>query len=236
MYGKCIQCGGNILVVDTKKFPKTFCSYSCYEQWCRFNKKPNCKCTVCGKPMHMKPSRIKRAKNGVTCSIECANILKSGYMQGENNHQFGLKGELNASFKGAEITKVNHNQVDILVYAPKHPFRRSDDRVKKHRLVVEENYEYFNPIYFIKIGGKMYLKPEVDVHHRNGNHNDNSIENLEPLTRGEHTTEHNLEKEIIRDNLGRIIGVVKSGNIGEGCSLSCETKCIVNPEISNIIS
>lgn len=219
MCEKCINCGKDVLEINTKKYPKKFCSYKCYEEWNKFNKEPNCKCSVCGKLMYIKPSRLKKVKNGITCSKECANILKSDYMKGEGNHQFGLKGELNSSFKGNEITKSNHDLIDILVYCPNHPFKRSDNRVKKHRLIVEENYQNFNPIYFLNIGGKMYLKPEVHVHHINGDHNDNSIENLQPLSKSEHTTEHNLEKEIIRDNLGKIIGVVKSSNIGERLKL-----------------
>lgn len=215
MCEKCINCGKDILEINTKKYPKKFCSYGCYEEWNKFNKEPNCKCSVCGRLIYIKPSRLKKVKNGITCSKDCANILKSEYMKGENNHQYGLKGELNASFKGIEITKSNHNVNDILVYCPEHPFKRSDNRVKKHRLIIEENYNLFNPDYFLKIEGKMYLKPEIDVHHINGNHDDNSINNLELLTRSKHTTEHNKEKELVRDKLGRIIGVVKLSNIGE---------------------
>lgn len=45
------------------------------------------------------------------------------------------------------------------------------------------------------------------------------IENLEILTRSEHTIHHNHSK---------CVGVVKSGNIGEGCD--------ANPEISSEIT
>ena len=86
MCEKCIQCGNDVLIIDTKKFPKKFCSYSCYEHWNKFNKPSNCECVVCGIKMYMKKSRLDKAKNGITCSKECANVLKSSYMQGENNH------------------------------------------------------------------------------------------------------------------------------------------------------
>ena len=69
----------------------------------KFNKEPNTKCSICGKEMYLKPARLKRVKNGITCSKECGNILKSKYMKSEQNHQFDLKGELNSSFKGNEI-------------------------------------------------------------------------------------------------------------------------------------
>ena len=63
------------------------------------------------------------------------------------------------------------------------------------------------------------IKPEYDVHHINEDKKDNRIENLEILTRSEHTIHHNHSK---------CVGVVKSGNIGEGCD--------ANPEISSEIT
>lgn len=74
---KCIVCGKENYPVDTKKFPKIFCSYKCYEEWQKFNKTPNCKCVICGREMYLKPSRLKRVKNGITCSLECSYKLKS---------------------------------------------------------------------------------------------------------------------------------------------------------------
>lgn len=42
-------------------------------------------------------------------------------------------------------------------------------------------------------------------------------------TKGEHTKLHSLNKQIIRDQInGRIIGVSKLGNIGEGCDANTE--------------
>ena len=48
------------------------------------------------------------------------------------------------------------------------------------------------------------------------------------LTRSEHSKIHNLEKEIIRNELGRIVGVKKLSKIGEICN--------DNPEVSSEIS
>jgi hypothetical protein len=221
---KCKVCGKENYPIDTKKFPKDFCSYKCYEEWQKFHKTPNCKCSVCDKPMYLKPSRIKRAKNGITCSIECASKLKSQYMQGEGNHQYGLIGDKNASFKGEEV---DSEYGYVLVYCPNHPFPHDKSvrgsRVFKHRLVIEENSNMFNPIYFFEIDGKKYLKPEYSVHHINENKKDNTLENLEIVSRSEHTSIHNKEKEIIRDNRGRIVGVIKSGKIGEGCDANPES-------------
>lgn len=35
-----------------RQFPKTFCSYSCYEHWL---KEPNCVCAYCKIPIYRKP-------------------------------------------------------------------------------------------------------------------------------------------------------------------------------------
>ena len=85
----------------------------------------------------------------------------------------------------------------------------------QHRLVIEKNYKLFDKTYFLEINGNFYLKPEFSVHHINENKKDNRIENLQIITKSEHTYLHNKEKEIIRNNLGRIIGVVKSDKNGE---------------------
>lgn len=226
---KCKICGKENYEIDTKKFPKDYCSYKCYEEWCKFNKTPNCECEVCKRKMYIKSSRLKRVKNGITCSKECSSKLKSEYMKGENNHQFGLIGELNTSFKDDNLIT---NYGYILEYCPNHPYPHDKSnkttRVLQHRLVVERNSENFDDNYFEISNNQKVLKPMYDVHHINGDKTDNRVENLEVLTKSEHTTHHNSEKEIIRDSSGKIIGVVKSGNIGEGCD--------ANPEINSEIA
>ena len=106
-------------------------------------------------------------------------------------------------------------------YVKNHPFSNKNGRVKKHRLIVEQNYQLFDLNYFIEIEGKYYLKPEIDIHHKDFNHDNNDISNLIPLTRSEHTSIHNKEKEIIRDSLGRIAGVIKREEL------------LGNPEVDN---
>ena len=69
--------------------------------------------------MYLKPYRLKRIKHEITCSKTCANILKSDYFKGEGNHQYGLIGNKNSSFKEDEIM---NSEGYILEYAPDHPF------------------------------------------------------------------------------------------------------------------
>ena len=47
------------------------------------------------------------------------------------------------------------------------------------------------------------------MHHKNEIKTDNRLENLEILLRSEQTALHNKNKKILRDNLGKIIGVLK---------------------------
>lgn len=229
---KCKNCGKEGYE-KVKNVPKDYCSYHCYEEWSKFNKTPNCECTVCGRKMYLKPSRLSRVKNGITCSKECTYKLKSEYMQGEGNHQYGLKGELNASFKGEEIEKINNTVIDIMIYVPEHPYANEHGRVVKHRYLVEQNYLNYNPNYFEEINGFIVLKKGYEVHHIDFNHDNNDISNLQVLTHSEHVSIHNNAKEIIRDSLGRITGVVKLPKIGEFCDgnteVITETKESVTP-------
>lgn len=186
-FNTCIICGKQDYIVDTKKFPSKFCSYKCYEQWTKWERTPNCQCAYCGRHMYMKPYRIERAKNGVTCSTYCANKLKSIYFSGEGNPQFGLKGPLNASFKGDAI--IHHGY--YYEYCPLHPYADVNGRVRQHRLIIERNHHLFDKKYFEVKGGMIVLKPDYDVHHIDENKLNNNLNNLLILTRSEHTSLHN---------------------------------------------
>jgi len=84
----------------------------------RENRTQNYKCVVCGKAHYQRPNAIKRTKYGLTCSKECGKINRSRHTKGEDNHQFGVKGKRNASFKGVEkISRYGY----VLIYKPSHP-------------------------------------------------------------------------------------------------------------------
>lgn len=115
-----------------------------------------------------------------------------------------------------KILKTNHNNTDVYIYVPNHPYANKNGRVIEHRLIVEQNSNLFDSKYFEEINGKIVLKKTTQIHHINMNHNDNRIENLIPVTRSEHTAIHNLFSRIERDSkTGRITGVIKQGELLE---------------------
>ena len=205
----CKECGNEFEIPHWREKTALYCCRACSDK--AKHGKPNVKCDYCGKEFHRKQSAINRYQRvfGNFCCIECSSKFRETAMLGENNHQFGLKGELNASFKGQEILHKNHNLQEILVYMPSHPYADKNGRIKKHRLIVEENYSNFDPKYFIIDKDVAYLKPEYHIHHIDGNHNNNILNNLQIVTKSEHTNIHNKNKVIIRDNLGRITAVFK---------------------------
>ena len=207
----CKQCGKEFSVPDYREDAK-FCCVECAHK--ALYAKPNCICEICGKEFHLKQSAIDRNKHH-TCSVECLNKLKSILYKGAGNHQYGLKGDKNASFKGNIILHRNNNLIERLVYMPDHPYADKYGRVTEHRLVVEQNYKRFDIKYFEEISGKYYLKRSTQIHHINFNHNDNRIENLIPLTRSEHTKIHNKYEIITRNDKGKITGVLRQGELLE---------------------
>lgn len=151
--------------------------------------KKNAVCPICKRKFHIKPSSLHDGSIHC-CSKECSIELRKIRMSGENNHQYGLKGELNSSYKGGERINVGGY---ILVYSPGNPFRNSDDYVLEHRLVAEKYL--LNEENSVIIKGKKYLKPEYVVHHIDGNRRNNEVSNLVVMTRNEHTQLHmNLRK------------------------------------------
>lgn len=170
-------------------------------------------CTQCGKKFMKKYSHVKKRESGnFFCSRECLAIYKKVAFAGENNHQFGLRGKLNASFKDGITKKRNNNLIDLHIYVENHPRANKNGRVLLHKYLVEQNYQLFNPKYFEEINGMIVLKKGIGVHHKNGNHDDNRIENLMPVTKAEHSAIHLKENAIIKCiKTGRILRMLKLG-------------------------
>lgn len=214
----CAYCGKKEMVPPCRAKKYICCSKECLGEYRKASHKGQieCVCPVCGTTFWVKPSRVKRVKTTICCSKECSNKLKETTYLGENNHQFGLTGDKNASFKGKEILS---NYGYILEYCPGHPKpcdrSNKEPRVRQHRLVIERNYEQFDPKFFEELDGCIVLKDEYDVHHINENKTDNRLENLMILTKEEHTALHNSIRSKRASKYKKIIGVIKQGELLE---------------------
>lgn len=202
----CQQCGKEYEIPHWRKDTSKFCSREC----CDASKiaPPNTTCAICGKEFHLKPYHIKRCKGdlGFCCSKECVSQLNKVRMRGENNHQFGLKGSRNASFIQGELKGKNHKLVDLMVYVGDwYKGYHENGRITKHRYLVELNHELFNSDAFEEKDGWFYLKKGYEVHHKDCNHDNNQIENLQVLTKGEHRSLHNKIRFIKRNTKGQFI-------------------------------
>lgn len=158
-------------------------------------------CSFCGKEFYTKQYQIDRCTN-LHCSKECFYEHKKELVKGPLNHQWGLKGELNSSFKGdIRVGTAGY----ILIRDSNHPFGSISDYVLLHRKVVEEWLRQENPdsIHLVDVVGfdGKYLSPDVVIHHKDQNKFNNHIENLEIMDLGDHSAMHNSENVCPRDKL-----------------------------------
>lgn len=188
---KCDNCNNEFLCQpfrvrehENGKRKKLFCCKKCEGEYRRKQSELNCTCPICGKKFHRKNSKVEKTKN-VCCSMVCANQLRKTTMSGENNHQYGLLGSQNSTWKSDErISSYGYKLIRVL----DHPFRNTDDFVFEHRLVAEKYLLDDNNS--IIVDGIKYLKPELVVHHIDKNRLNNSPDNLIVMTREEHTAYH----------------------------------------------
>ena len=198
---KCANCECDIEIFHKARLEKerVYCSKQCLGEWVK-KQNLNCTCPICGKKFHAKPYHLKRFKV-VCCSRECSKKHKSNYMKGEGNHQYGLKGRLNLSWKSdKKITNYGYLKIRVL----NHPFKDIDDMVFEHRLVAEQHL--LTEENSVIIDNKSYLKPTYSVHHIDGNKLNNNVENLMVMTKAEHSRLHNLAQRRERNSVtGRFL-------------------------------
>ncbi len=213
----CAECNKEEEVLPSRAKKYVCCSVECLSKFNskRYSKKIKCICPICNISFEIKPSKFDKIKSTACCSKECADKLKETTYLGENNHQYGLVGDLNSSFKGEETTKKNIQLKDIWVYCPERPNANSAGRVTKHRLLVETNYFLYDEKYFKEVDGFKILKSGIQVHHIDLNHDNNEISNLIPLTTVQHTSIHNRLRVLAEDSILKMIGVIKQGELLE---------------------
>lgn len=160
----------------------------------------NVECPVCGVKFHLKPSALKRFKTHY-CSKACQNEAKKEQMKGSGNHQWGLKREKNASWKG-DIKKLSHYGY-IMVRDYSHPFADSQGWIFEHRIIAERYL--LNDENSVVIDGRRFLSNEYCVHHKNFDRRDNRVENLCIMSHAEHRKLHNRLNQNERNKRGQFI-------------------------------
>lgn len=156
MTRKCLECGTRF---ETELYNKLYCQKSC---WGKSTKgwSTTAICMVCGNEFRTKPAYIKVGA-GKTCSHKCAAVRKSQNASGAGH--WNWKG-------GKEISKQGY----VKVWIPDdHKYACMRAKTKKsvleHRLVMAE-----------ALGRP--LKDSEQVHHRDNNKQNNTLENLELRT------------------------------------------------------
>lgn len=143
-----------------------------------------------GVPQRFKQYHHKRLKHGPykpviapkPCACGCGNIIPSPkYPSHSRNYILGHnpqgKGILSHSWRGGSHIDSNGYRA---IHKPEHP-RNISGYVLEHRLVWEEH-------------NNAYLLSFAHVHHINGDTLDNRIENLQVLSRAEHSHIHRGRK------------------------------------------
>lgn len=171
-------------------------------------------CLQCGATFYVRNYRKETAK---FCSVSCGSKYKW-------NHNVRVRNSFRHDHSGCKHPQWNggrsvNSQGYVLIYSPDHPYKDQRNCVREHRLVMERH-----------IG--RYLSPEEVVHHINGNHQDNRIENLQLFLKVEHDTLHAKESselaksrriQKVCPNCGKEFAVPKSLERIVCCSLSCKT-------------
>ena len=159
----------------------------------------NCTCPICGKKFHLRPYSLKKAKTHY-CSRECFRLAKMESMKGSGNHQYGLKGSKNASWKSdRKISNFGY----VLIRQLDHPFKQDGDWVFEHRIIAEQYL--LTDENSVEINGKRYLSPDYTVHHINFDRMDNRLENLVVMTKAEHQKFHNVLNPRPIEEFGRFL-------------------------------
>lgn len=192
---KCDNCGREVEIYHKERLTRKniFCCKKCegeykHKENIRLHPENIFKCEICGKLVYRK-KKVQNINKHITCSYECANKLKSIIYKGEGNHQYGLKGSLNASWKSdIKLTNYGYRKIRVL----NHPFKDCDGFVHEHRLVAEQYL--LNDENSVLVGGKKYLKKEYVVHHKNMDRLNNDVSNLQVMLLADHTRLHAINK------------------------------------------
>lgn len=141
-------------------------------------------CLTCGKV------RSILLRNGQPQSMRCHPC--GARYRAESNPAGWRSREAHPRWKGGvHITAAGYIQVVVPLESPFLPMADTRGRVYEHRLRIAEHL------------GRCLL-PSEEVHHRNGNKQDNELSNLQLLSKSEHAREPYAELERLRAEVHRL--------------------------------
>ena len=146
-----------------------------------YKRKPNAKCTICGKLIYRRPIEIKRGK--VFCSVVCAGIACRKEKPCLICGKLILAG-LNKKTCSRSCANKHREGIKYKIGSPRNKVK--SQRALKLRLLKERGK---------KCEKCDYNKYQIlEVHHKNRNRKNNELKNLELICPNCHAEEHLLEK------------------------------------------
>lgn len=196
----CDWCGQTHFIYSNQlKNTHICCSKDCAGELKKSLKGNNVTCCICDKPFYIKPSHLQTRKDParVTCSYECAGKARSIWFTGEGNHQYGLKGDLNASHKSDfRLSPFGY----ILAYLPNHPNCMYDGYVFFHRILMEDYLREIGEYNYLELkDNRWVLQDSYSVHHIDHVKTNNTLSNLMICSIHEHMSLHGTDNIDNRD-------------------------------------
>jgi predicted nucleic acid-binding Zn ribbon protein len=133
-------------------------------------------CIVCGSEFEV---RHDLAGINITCGDKCSREQRRQKMLGDKNHQYGLKGDKNDSWRGGRYIN-SHGYVRV--HCPEHP-NSVGSYVLEHIKVMSDY-----------LGRPLDTSVEA-VHHRDENKQNNDISNPQLMSYEEHSRYHRMKEE-----------------------------------------
>lgn len=153
-----------------------------------FIRHPNVDCLICGTSVYRRASQLEKNHGRVFCSMQCYG--KSLH----KTHPCAICGKtLLAKFNKKTCSRECSNKLRIgMNYKLSRPRK---DKVRDGRILKARLLEMYGP----KCQRCDYNKVEIlQVHHKDKNHQNNEIENLELICPNCHYEQHFLEKSWLR--------------------------------------
>lgn len=173
-------------------------------------------CVICSKFFSIPPSR---AKSATTCSRACKGVLlrdrfeanwvskdcpacKRTYKHptwqklrvfcSENCKWASESAQWSAAEKSEGGFVMQKSDGYVAEYRPAHPFAAKRGWMQQHRLVMERVMRERCPLHplMVELDGVAYLRPDVEVHHKDEQRANNDLSNLVACTRLAHRRIH----------------------------------------------